>query len=386
MKKESVNVHIYQSPFQHESRILRITKTISDEKYFSRILIIAAYLEGQKEVEPIDSRRTIHRIKTLVNPLMGSALRFLFLIEWGIRIVLKLQKENVIVVNPHSVPALPIAWLLKIQKGSRIIYDTHELETEQYKKHSLKRYLSKIIEAVFIPSVDYMVTTSAGYAKWYQDHYGIRQIAVLKNYPNIRDNQIGEEEWILRKYTKINEKDILFIYQGIASKGRGIELLLEVFAQISPDKHIVFLGYGPLVNIIKSYSDRYRNIHFHPAVNPEDVHRFVKSCDVGFCIIENLYPSYYYSLPNKLLEALNAGVPVIVSDFPEMKKPIDEFDCGWTTKVDVDSIKHIVGSIDRTQINNKAKNALIWADRHTWEGQESTLKAVYNRILHEGKR
>jgi glycosyltransferase involved in cell wall biosynthesis len=379
MTTDRINIHLYQSPFQHESRILRITKSLSQREYFDKIIIIATYLNGLKEVEQIDEKRTVFRIKTIISPSLGSILRYFFLIEWGIRIILKFRKFNIIVINPHSVPTLPIAWYFKRFCESRIVYDTHEIETEQYLKTNIKKRFSKFLEKSFIKYIDCLVVTSDGYAKWYNENYGIKQIAVIKNYSRKRDN--FESEDVLRKYCDLTHEDILFIYHGIIAHGRGIEMLLEIFSQISPEKHIVFMGFGPQVDMVKEYCLKYKNIHYHTAVTPEEVYIFVKSCDVGFCIIENLFLSYYYTLPNKLLECLNVGVPVIVSNFPDMKKSIEEFDCGWAAEVDLDSIRKVISDISLEEINEKRKNALVWALKNTWESQEEILYNVYDGLL-----
>ncbi len=379
--KDKINIHLYQSPFQHESRILRVTGTLAKENYFDNIFIIATYSKGLKEVEQIDETRTVYRIKTIISPSLNSLLRYLFLIEWGIRIIIKFRRQNVVVINPHSVPALPLSWFFKRFYNSRIVYDTHEIETEQYIKTSIKKKVSQFLENIFIRDIDFLIAASDGYAKWYQGKYGLKQIAVIKNYSRKRDNNSPDNEKILRRYCNISGKDILFIYQGIIAHGRGIEMLLGVFSQIAPHKHIVFMGLGPLAGLVKEYSNKYNNIHYHPAVRPDEVYKYVQSCDVGFCIIENLFLSYYYTLPNKLLECLNVGVPVIVSNFPDMKKSIDEYNCGWAIEPNVDSIQAMISDITAEQIKEKRKNALEWAIHNTWESQENIMAEIYNKLL-----
>ncbi len=379
MSEERINIHLYQSPFQHESRILRITETLSRSGYFDKIYILATFLEGLDETENISEKITVYRVKTFLSPSLESILRYFFLIEWGIRILLRFRKNKIVVVNSHSVPTLPIAWAFKKVTGCKIVYDTHEIETEQYVNEGIKKKFSKFLEKSFIQSSDLLVTVSDGCGKWYRESYGLKDIAVVKNYPASRDN--AKREGILRKYCSLKEDDILFIYHGIIAFGRGIEFLLEIFSENPGNKHLVFMGYGPQVDLVKEYSSKFSNIHFHPAVNPAEVYRYVSSCDTGFCIIENLFLSYYYSLPNKLLECLNVGVPVIVSNFPDMRQCIEEYQCGWTTEVDGNSIKEVLSGITFYEIQQKRANALKWAEQKTWESQELILHQVYQKLL-----
>lgn len=378
---EKVNIHLYQSPFQHESRILRITKTLAEKKYFDKIFIVATYLEGLAEIERIDDIRTVYRIKTFIPSSSSSIFRYLFLVEWSLRIIIKFHKQNVVAINPHSVPVLPLSSFFKRFCKSRIVYDTHEIETEQYVGTSIRKYISKYLEKSFIKNIDFLIATSDGYAKWYQDKYDLKQIAVVKNYSRTRNINCFDDERILRRYCKISDDDILIIYQGIIAKGRGIEMLLEVFSRIKSNKHIVFMGFGPNTDLVKEYSNKYKNIHYHPAVSPDEVYKYVQSCDVGLCIIENIFLSYYYTLPNKMLECLNVGVPVIVSNFPDMRKSIDEYDCGWTTEVNMKSIDNLISEINTEQIKEKKKRAIEWAKHNTWESQEKIMFEVYNKLL-----
>ncbi len=381
IKDNLVNIHLYQSPFQHESRILRITKTLAEKKYFDKIFIVATYLEGLDEIERIDDTRTVYRVKTFIPSSSSSILRYLFLLEWSLRIIIKFHKQNVVVINPHSVPVLPLASFFKRFYNSQIVYDTHEIETEQYVGTSIRKYISKFLEKSFIKNIDFLFATSDGYAKWYQEKYDLKQIAVVKNYSREKDNQNLDNEKVLRKYCKIIEDDILFIYQGIIAKGRGIEMLLEVFTRIKSNKHIVFMGFGPNTDLVKEYSNTYKNIHYHPAVSPDEVYKYVQSCDVGLCIIENIFLSHYYTLPNKMLECLNVGVPVIVSNFPDMRKSIEEYDCGWATEVNMKSIENLISEINTEQIKGKKKGAVEWAKHNTWESQEKIMFKIYDKLL-----
>ena len=39
---DNVNVHLYQSPFLYETRILRITKSLASTGIFDKIVVVAA--------------------------------------------------------------------------------------------------------------------------------------------------------------------------------------------------------------------------------------------------------------------------------------------------------------------------------------------------------
>ncbi|MDZ7765466.1 MAG: glycosyltransferase [Melioribacteraceae bacterium] len=55
---------------------------------------------------------------------------------------------------------------------------------------------------------------------------------------------------------------------------------------------------------------------------------YTAAADVGVCLIENISISYYHALPNKLFEYIMAGIPVISSSLPQMKKIVEQYNVG----------------------------------------------------------
>jgi glycosyltransferase involved in cell wall biosynthesis len=173
----------------------------------------------------------------------------------------------------------------------------------------------------------------------------------------------------------------LFIYQGLMSPGRGIDLMLPVFEYGDPRKHIVFMGFGRLMGKAEQYAARCRNIHVLPGVAPHEVVRYVSTADVGFCLIERTCLSYYHTLPNKLLESLQGGVPVIVSDFPDMGAVIDQWNCGWKIPVDEARLAEVVAGITAAEVVEKKRQALAWADECYWEQEVEKYLGMMEDVL-----
>jgi len=378
-----LNIHLYQSPITHESRMLRISDSLAHESFFDEIHIIGLHEKGLKKVDILDDKRKIIRIKNLIhttNP--ESRIRYLTLAEWNLRIFFIYIFQNVVAINPHSVPSLPVAFLFKFLRRSLLIYDTHEIETEQYTKNGLTKKLSKIFEKFFIKKVDHIFVTSDGYGEWYKAAYNIKEgVTVVKNFPYKRDLSLRGENRI-RNLFKLKDDDIIFIYQGLIAYGRGLELLIEVFKGNLPKKHIVFMGYGPQAELVKQLSaNNGSHIHFMPAVRPNEVHQYVMDIDVGFCLIENSFISYQYTLPNKLLEALNVGVPVVVSNFPDMAAVIHEYQSGWVIPVEVTELLKLVTELSPGEIAIKKNNATKWANENSWSSEAARMVKVYSKLL-----
>jgi glycosyltransferase involved in cell wall biosynthesis len=285
------------------------------------------------------------------------------------------------VVNCHSIKVLPLGAILKVFFRTKLVYDTHELETETHGLVGLRQRIMKILEASLIPFVDGIIVVSDSIRKWYEKSYNRNDCYVIKNFPRkIRAYSVQSD--ILKKEFGLREKDILFIYQGNLGSGRGIEVLLDVFSKLRNEKHIVFMGYGELKGRIIEYARRHRNIHFHPAVPPGEVGFYTMSADVGINFTDNSCLSRYFALSNKLFEYLNNGIPVIVSDFPEQAGVVARYSCGWEIavkeRVEEEYVYKLISSLSKTEVDQKKAALAKLNDTFIWENQEEMLVMVYS--------
>lgn len=72
----------------------------------------------------------------------------------------------------NDLNALPVGYILKsILRCKKIVYDAHELESEQEGQSRLVRTASKFLEGILIKKADVIMTVSNGIAKWYKNQY-----------------------------------------------------------------------------------------------------------------------------------------------------------------------------------------------------------------------
>src|ERR687886_259913 len=151
----SVNVHIYPAPFEYRSRMLKITKSLAEADIFEKIVILAMTSSELPEHEVLDAKREVIGLPCTLG--QGSTKTFwkaLRAIEWSCRILLSLKGQKVACINCHHLAVLPVCMALKVLKHSKLVYDTHELETETVASHGIRKRLSKILERLLIRFVD----------------------------------------------------------------------------------------------------------------------------------------------------------------------------------------------------------------------------------------
>jgi glycosyltransferase involved in cell wall biosynthesis len=380
-KTEKINLHIYPSNIKHESRILKETETIARFCFVDKIFIIGIKEKGLRERETLDGKREIRRIPLGLKVLPShSFFKLLKYFEWLSRVLINFKSRNIFLVNCHSLSVLLLGALFKLFRKSKLVYDTHELETEGAGVSGGRKMLSKIVEAILINYIDRLIVVSDSIADWYKNRYHLNKVYVVKNFPSRQKITNGN---ILKEKFDIKNNEILYMNHGALGEGRGIDILLDVFSQIDKRKHIIFMGYGRAEKRIREYEKKFPNIHFQPAVEPEDVINYIGGADVGISLIENTCLSYFYSLPNKLFECLLSGLPVIVSDFPEMGKVIDENNCGWKVTVDEKSVRRLVEKISKEDIEEKKKATFKCRDKFVWENESKKLLKVYEDLFKE---
>ena len=378
------NLHIYPSTFEHESRILKETLSLSSSSLFDQIHIVAMWRINLAEHEVLDDKRTVWRLKSRLFPSTTNILtKILQHIEWQVKILWHFHNFSVACVNCHSLSVLFVGVLCKLLWGCRLIYDTHELETESAGSTGIRKLLAKLTELVLVRYVDVIFTVNESISQWYRTQYVLQNVYTVRNVPYRQEKkQIDvRHSNFLKDKLNIKPGNILFLYLGVLGKGRGLDILLDAFTQAPPHLHIVFIGFGTWATKIKSYEQSHKNIHFHEAVSPDQVYNYARCADIGISLIENICLSYYLSLPNKVFEYILSDLPIIVSDFPEMRKVVNEARCGWKTSVDKDSLLNIIAGITWDDIAEKRKNIVNYKATLGWQQEEKVMLEVYHNLF-----
>lgn len=375
------NLHISLTEFRNESRVLKETSSILNHNIASKVYIASLHADDLEEEKLYNDNIILNRFKLSSRKFSKNLfVQVLKYFEFIYRVTIFYRKKDIKMVNIHTIALLPFGVFLKYLFKAKLVYDTHELETETNDGNGLRKKLAKFVEKTLIKKCDLIFVVSENIADWYAKEYDIRRPIVVKNAPRLVDSKKTNH---FRENLGIKDESIIVLYQGGLSKGRGVDLLLETFKKRDDDKVvIVFMGYGEIEEDIKIASKERNNIFFHPAVDPDIVLEYTSSADIGISFIENTCLSYYYCLPNKLFEYAMAGLPVIVSNMKEMRELVEKYDMGIVVTDDkIESMNNAIDKILQSDIKQMKQNARRCAEENSWEKQEVKMINEYKRVL-----
>ena len=110
-----------------------------------------------------------------------------------------------------------------------------------------------------------------------------------------------------------------------------------------------------------------------------ELQQFTASASLGISLEENIGLNYFYALPNKLFNYIQARIPVLVSDFPEMSRVIDEYGIGLKlAERDPELIARTVDRMirDRGARESWLENIEKAAGELCWEKEVKILREV----------
>lgn len=345
----NILLHLSNTDIRYDSRILKELRALEVLNKYARVAIGVELDEGASvSDETLRAQIVTVRLFTKLFKVLPRVLRYsLNIIELTVVFFLRGFVLRPVIVHCHDTLVLPVGVLIKLATGCKLVYDAHELESI---KNGQTRILSKctlLIEKLCWRWVDLQVSVSDSILAWYRDNLGLKEHVLVLNSPEIVNRQdfssgtIGSKRYFHKLYGIPDDK-LVFVYIGILGQGRGIKLELDAFTTPTIDAHLVFVGYGVLSSYIQSYCDRYPNIHLHKSVPHAQVVMLVRNADVGLCLIEKTSLSSYYCLPNKLFEYCFAGLHVLGSDFPEIRKVVDQYSLGTCCAVEPKRVREAI--------------------------------------------
>jgi glycosyltransferase involved in cell wall biosynthesis len=369
-------LHLTHTDIESDSRILKEMGTLAAAGY--RVSGLGVTLHEGSQKSPVAFNADISAIKLTSREwtFLPRTLRHVIsLFELVTKMLPNSVRKKPDVVHCHDTLVLPLGVIVKIFTGAKLVYDAHELESDRNGLSHLQGRLTLLVEKILWRFIDALIVVSPSIQKWYCEKLGIKKSTVILNAPLFLKNDEGCDNYLREKFS-IPHASKIFIYVGILGEGRGLDLITQAFMDKNISSHVVFLGYGELSEHLKNLAEKCPNLHVHDAVPHSQVVPVVKSADFGLCLIQNVSLSDYYCLPNKLFEYCFAGVPVLASNFPDIRSVITEHEFGYCCDLEIESIRKAVKDLE---CSNKIFTFSDVASL-SWDAQQTKLVHLYEQL------
>ena len=371
------SLHLTHTDIESDSRILKEMGSLAAAGY--EVSGFGVVLEEGSKRSPISFGADIRAVQLRSRKMtfLPRTLRhFASLCELAVKVLPRAIAQRPDIIHCHDTLALSLGVIVKLFTRGRLIYDAHELESDRNGLSRLQGWLTFYAERLLWQFVDALIVVSPSIDAWYRDNIGSKCSAIILNSP-LFSKETGRENDYLRKKFSIPSGCKVFVYVGIIGPGRGIDLITQAFSHSTITSHVVFLGFGDLTQELKRLAGEHSNIHVHDAVPHSDVVPIVQSADFGLCMVQNVSLSDYFCLPNKLFEYCFAGLPVLASDFPDIRAVLSEYGIGECCDLDPESIRLAVVRLE------EEPRSFLFSDLTPlgWQAQEQKLVDLYRRIL-----
>jgi glycosyltransferase involved in cell wall biosynthesis len=293
-------------------------------------------------------------------------------------------------VHAMAYMGIPIGLALGRRDRAAVVYDARDIYVDAANVARLPgpaRAIFARAERRWARRASRVMTVNLPYAEVMERRFGVSRPAIVMNCSYRRELSATRPR-LIHDRLGLAPTTRVVLYQGGFSRERGIEQLIDALPVFPGDTVLVLLGYGSLQGELErraALPDLAGRLFVLPAVPPADLLDWVGSADVVAMPIQPSTLNHRLTTPNKLFEAMAAGIPVVASDLPGMAGIVGETGCGLLCDpTDPAAIGAAIRAIlDAPQSERVAYRERAIAAAHgpySWETQVEILLAEYGRL------
>jgi len=298
----------------------------------------------------------------------------------------KAKQQNADIYVFHDPELLFVASLLK-KRNNIVVYDIHEdyitsILQKDYLKKPIKKIIATcytVIEKLFTRKMEKSLAE-----KYYQDAYP-NGVCIL-NYPllNEKMQQLDRDQ---------QQPTNNLLYTGNVTEERGA-LIHAILPKIDSDTNVQFIGKCPsrLAEQMKEVAGKEApHLHF------EGIDTFVVKERIEEMYMQERWlagialfpPTEHYMKKEltKFFEYMNAGLPIICSNFPVWQEFIDRYECGIAVDpYDKTAIKQAIRTLRDNpnlayQMGENGRRAVV--EELNWNVEKGKLLRWYDELIRE---
>lgn len=276
---------------------------------------------------------------------------------------------------------LPAAAAGVAATGGVLVYDSHELATEEYAENpEWVRFRKPIVDAVeahHIRSAALVSSVSPGITEHLRALYDLKvPTLTLRNTPAYQPIPFRPTGARVR-----------VLYHGILSPGRGLEATIDSVALWRPELELALRGPSSPPDYVDGLRKRAmatgvaNRVSFLDPVPMTELVTAAAPYDIGLMALPAHSLHNRHALPNKLFEYLMAGLALAVTDLPEMARLVGETKAGvLVADTSPEAIASALNPLTSARLDEMRRASLEAAKRLNWEAEAPPVLAAYDRL------
>jgi glycosyltransferase involved in cell wall biosynthesis len=341
-------------------------------------------LRGTAIASPLRAFRRI-----VINPFLLFPLR-----PRGWAVALDEVAEHADIWHGMWAGSLPALVRHRSRLGGRTIYDSRDvyMHSRGFERMGPFKAPFAWLERRWARRVDTVLTVNDAYADLLARRFDIDRPPVVRNTP-WRYEPPSPPPDLIRQALDIPPEVRVVLYQGGLLSDRGIEQGIAAIGSV-PDAVFAIMGFGssePALRALARSVAHGDRVRFLPPVPPDRLLDWTASADAMLMAIQPTSINHRFTTPQKLWEAIAAGVPVVASDLPGMAEVVRE--TGGGALVDptdpADIARGIRDIVDAPPDERQRMRERTWRagqDRYNWEHESRTLLELYRALLASDER
>ena len=272
----------------------------------------------------------------------------LFYAEYNIRLFFFLLFHRANLLLSNDLDTVWPNYFISRLKGSKMVFDSHEYftETPELVNRPKVQRVWKRIEGFVVPKLNEMIT-------------GDKTALGLPA-----------------------DKHLLILQGSGINIQRGAEELVQAMTLLD-DCFLMIIGGGDVLPILKQMVEEQKitdRVRFFPRMPYQQMMAYTQLAELGFCLDKDTNLNYRFSLPNKLFDFIQAGVPIVASHLTEIEKIIRQYNIGTFIEnhepaTIATTIKVALSDKDRLAVWKQ--HLAVAAQDLCWENEERKLLEIY---------
>jgi glycosyltransferase involved in cell wall biosynthesis len=297
-----------------------------------------------------------------------------------------------VIWHGHDLTGLSPAAGARARRKGPLVYDSHELYLESGSLPHLPRPAWRRLfayERSLARQADLVITVNRSIARELATRYEITMPTIVMNCPPSQIARLVEGGASLRDV--VGGRGAIIVIHGSLSPGKGLLEAVGALRKLPADTSLVILGRGELSGLLHRLADSEDlkgRLHLVEPVPQTKLIRLLAGADVALITFTPDTLNQRYATPNRLFESLAAGVPVVVSDFPELRHITLAHDVGLVCDpTDPASIARAVARLldedPESRAARRVRARSAFEGMYNWERQERELVEGYSYLYRE---